>query len=99
VAAPFRGEQARATLARAGYGLGLRGFVEIAAGLPTISSPVTVAYGTGDRILPDVAETFERLRRDVPHAVVTPLTGFGHFVTEDAPAAVAAALAPLVAAG
>jgi pimeloyl-ACP methyl ester carboxylesterase len=98
VAAPFRSEQDRRTLARAGYGLGIRGFVEIAAELGSIACPIAVVYGTGDQILPEVNETFERLRRDVPHAMVTPLTGLGHFVTEDAPAAVAAALAPFLAA-
>jgi haloalkane dehalogenase len=98
VAAPFRSEQDRRTLARAGYGLGIRGFVEIAAELGSITCPVAVVYGTGDQILPEVNETFERLQRDVPHAMVTPLTGLGHFVTEDAPAAVAAALAPFLAA-
>ena len=98
VAAPFRSEQARTTLARAGYELGIRGFVEIAAGLGSITCPVAVAYGTGDRVLPDVAETFERFQRDVPHAVITPLPGLGHFVTEDSPAAVAAALAPFLGA-
>jgi pimeloyl-ACP methyl ester carboxylesterase len=98
VAAPFRSDQARSALARAGYGLGIRGFVEIAAGFGSIRCPVAVVYGTGDQVLPDVGETFERLQRDVPHAVITPLPGLGHFVTEEAPAAVAAALAPFVAA-
>ena len=97
VAAPFRDDAARATLARAGYGLGLRGFAEIAAGLGLITCPVAVVYGTGDQVLPDVDETFERLQRDVPHAVVTPLPGLGHFVTEEAPRAVAAALASFLA--
>ena len=97
VAAPFRDDATRATLARAGYGLGIRGFVEIAAGLGSITCPLAVVYGTGDQVLPDVDETFDRLQRDVPHAVVTPLPGLGHFVTEEAPAAVAAALAPFLA--
>ena len=89
---------ASSTLTRAGYGLGIRGLVEIAAGLGSIRCPVAVVYGTGDQVLPDVGETFERLQRDVPHAVITPLPGLGHFVTKEAPAAVLAALAPFVAA-
>jgi pimeloyl-ACP methyl ester carboxylesterase len=97
VAAPFRGEQDRRTLARAGYGLGIRGFVEMSAELGSITCPVAVAYGTGDQVLPDVNETFERLQRDVPHAVVTRLPGLGHFVTEEAPDTVSAALASFVA--
>lgn len=98
VAAPFRSDEDRSTLARAGYGLGLRGFAEIAAGLGSIACPVAVAYGAADQILPDVADTFERLQRDVPHAQITKLPGVGHFVTEEAPDAVSAALASFVAA-
>ena len=66
VAAPFADHTNQLTLAKAGYGLGIRGFVEIAAGLPSLSCPVAAVYGIDDRILPDVADTFARLQRDVP---------------------------------
>gem|GEM_PF-4883096 len=76
-------------LAKAGIGLPIRGFTEIAAGLPGLRIPVRVVYGEQDRILPDVSETMERLARDVPHAQVTALSGCGHFLQEEAPGDVA----------
>ncbi len=89
----------RSTLAKAGYGLGIRGFVEIADGLRSLSCPVAAVYGTDDRILPDVDETFARLQRDVPHGAITPLPGLGHFVQEESPADVGALLADFFAGG
>ena len=89
VTAPFATDDDRLALAAAGIGLSIRGFAEIAAGLPTLTMPVRVVYGTDDRILPDAADTMVRLQRDVPHAVITTLLGAGHFVQEDAPAQVA----------
>jgi pimeloyl-ACP methyl ester carboxylesterase len=50
-------------------------------------------YGTDDRILPDVADTFARVRRDVPHAEIEGLPGVGHFLQEEVPSVVAARLA------
>jgi pimeloyl-ACP methyl ester carboxylesterase len=50
-------------------------------------------YGTDDRILPDVAETFARVRRDVPHAEIEGLSDAGHFLQEEVPGVVAARLA------
>jgi haloalkane dehalogenase len=97
VAAPFADRANQLVLARAGYGLGRRGFVEIAAAIGTLRCPVAVVYGTADRVLPDVAETFARLQRDVPHATVTALPDAGHFVPEEVPQAVAGVLAPFFA--
>ncbi len=95
--APFTTDDDRLALAAAGIGLSVRGFAEIAAGLPTLTMPVRVVYGTDDRILPDVADTMVRLQRDVPHAVITTVLGAGHFVQEDAPAQVADLLAEFFA--
>ena len=50
-------------------------------------------YGTEDRVLPGVADTFARVKRDIPHAEIVPLPGVGHFLQEDAPDEVAARLA------
>ena len=47
--------------------------------------PLRVVYGAQDRILPDIAETVARLKRDVPQAEVTALPGVGHFLQEEAP--------------
>jgi pimeloyl-ACP methyl ester carboxylesterase len=85
VTAPFRDENARQALALAGIGLSPRGFRELADGLPALRIPLRVIYGERDRILPDVGQTMARLKRDVPHAHVTPLATAGHFIQEEVP--------------
>ena len=65
---PFGTPEARRALADAGIGVSRRGFVQIARQLPTLRIPVRVVYGARDRVLPDVAETMTRVKRDVPHA-------------------------------
>ena len=63
------------------------------SGLPGLEIPVLGLYGTEDRVLPGVADTFARVKRDIPHAEIVPLPGVGHFLQEDAPDEVAARLA------
>jgi haloalkane dehalogenase len=93
VLAPFATADARLALARAGIGLAPAGFAAIAAGLSTLDMPVRVVHGERDRVLPDVAETFARLRRDLPATEVTALPHCGHFVQEDDPGTVGELLA------
>ncbi len=81
---PFQTDQSRQVLAAAGVGLGLDGFAEIAQMLPSLKVPVRVIYGAQDRILPDVAQTMERVARDLPQAEVTVLPECGHFLQEEA---------------
>jgi pimeloyl-ACP methyl ester carboxylesterase len=85
VCEPFASDDARRALADAGIGLEVEGFERIAAGLPSLDAPVRIVYGEEDRILPDVAETMARVKRDVPHAEVTALAGCGHFLQEERP--------------
>jgi pimeloyl-ACP methyl ester carboxylesterase len=98
VRAPFDTPEARQALAEAGIGLAPKGFEEIARGLPGLDMPVLGLYGAEDRILPDVAETFARVKHDLPHAEIVALPGVGHFLQEEAPEPVAARLAPFFAA-
>lgn len=93
IVAPFATDDDRRALAAAGVGLRRRGFVEIARMLPELTIPVLGLYGADDRILPDVADTFARVGRDVPHARVEALAGVGHFLQEEVPSDVAARLA------
>ena len=70
---PFQTADARRALAEAGIGLDPEGFVEIAERLPSLTIPVRVVYGERDAILPDIADTVARLRRELPQTEVTAL--------------------------
>jgi haloalkane dehalogenase len=85
VQVPFRTPQARQALLKAGAGLHPDGFRDIAKRLPSFQIPVRIIYGERDRVLPDVAATMQRVRRDLPHAQVTALPNCGHFLQEDSP--------------
>jgi haloalkane dehalogenase len=58
---------------------------------------VRIVYGERDRILPDIAETVARVKRDVPQAEVTALPDCGHFLQEEAPAEIGELLAEFFA--
>ena len=83
---PFQTDDDRAALAAAGIGLAPEGFEEIARLLPSAfaDTPVRIVYGEQDRILPTVAETMARVKRDLPQAEVTSLPHAGHFLQEEA---------------
>jgi haloalkane dehalogenase len=83
ICAPFTSEEDRQALAQAGFGLHPDGFADIARLLPALQIPVLGLYGTDDRILPDVAETFARVLREVPHAQIEAVPGAGHFLQEE----------------
>jgi pimeloyl-ACP methyl ester carboxylesterase len=82
---PFQSDEARRSLADAGIGLEPDGFVEIGKRLGSMTMPVSLIYGEQDRILPDIAETMARVKRDLPQATVTALPHCGHFLQEEAP--------------
>jgi pimeloyl-ACP methyl ester carboxylesterase len=93
ITAPFRTPEDRLALALAGIGLHPDGFADIARLLPGLEIPLLGLYGSADRILPDVAETFARVGRDVPHAEIETIASAGHFLQEEVPAAIAQRLA------
>lgn len=97
VTRPFGDDDSRLALAKAGIELEVERFAEIARALPELSVPLRVVYGEQDRILPDIAETVARLKRDVPHAEVTSLPHAGHFLQEEAGAEVGELLAAFFA--
>lgn len=94
---PFQTDASRRALADAGIGLDPEGFVEIARLLPSLRIPVRVVYGEQDPILPDIADTVARVKRDLPQTEVTALPGCGHFLQEEAPEAIGELLAAFFA--
>lgn len=97
VQGPFRSDADRLALAHAGIGLSIKGFAEIADGLPSLRMPVRVVYGEQDRLLPGVADTMARLAEDVARIEVTALADVGHFLQEEDPVQVADLLATFFA--
>jgi pimeloyl-ACP methyl ester carboxylesterase len=93
VTAPFRTDDDRQALARAGCGIRRPELARIAEWLPSVAVPVRVIYGVQDRALPDVADTMARVAADVPHAEITPLPDCGHYLQEDQPEVVGKLLA------
>ncbi len=85
VCAPFRDPDARRALALAGQGLSPPQLAAGAEWLQRTKIPVRVIVGAKDWLLPDIATTVARLRRDVPHAEVTVLDDCGHFLQEERP--------------
>jgi haloalkane dehalogenase len=83
ITTPFTSDEDRQALAQAGFGLHPEGFADIARLLPGLQIPVLGLYGTDDRILPDVAETFAHVQRDVAHAQIQAVPGAGHFLQEE----------------
>jgi haloalkane dehalogenase len=82
---PFRDAPAREALALAAIGLEPNEFHRIADFVPTLDLPVRIVYGEQDHVLTDIADTVERLAKDLPQAEVTPLPHCGHFLQEDDP--------------
>jgi pimeloyl-ACP methyl ester carboxylesterase len=99
VRAPFATREARRALAKAGHGLSPKGFREIERALPGLAWPLRAVYGERDRILPDVARTMAKVKRDIPAAEVIPLPGCGHFLQEDDPEQVGRLLAEFFSPG
>jgi len=98
VSSHFKTGEAREALADAGIGLQIAGFREIADWLPTVDVPVRMIYGEQDRILPDIADTAARVKKDIPHAEITALPGCGHFLQEEEPEEIGRMLADFFAA-
>lgn len=98
--APFETAGARRALQKAAGGnLHRDGMTKIEAYIKQLSIPVRVIYGDRDPILPEVAATMRRVKRDVPHAEVTVLEGARHFIHEDRPEDLGRMLAEFVRGG
>lgn len=95
----YQTRQARRALQKAGSELSAKGFARLERLLAQVEAqhtPTALIYGARDRVLPDVARTMRRLQDRWPHASSTALPDVGHFLQEDAPERVNAALLAFV---
>lgn len=82
---PFLGKKERLLLIKTVQRLSMQAYEEIAKALPAFKGPVLILYGEKDKILPDVAKTMTRAKKDLPQAVVKSYPNAGHFLQEDIP--------------
>lgn len=92
---PFRPPAAREAYLKAVTTFRARDLAPVDEGLPRFAGdlPVRLIYGRRDRILPAVARTMARVRRQIPQAELTELPDLGHFLQEDGPEEVSGLLA------
>ncbi|MDW3195353.1 MAG: alpha/beta fold hydrolase [Cytophagales bacterium] len=80
---PFLGKKERLLLIKTVQRLSMQAYGEIAKTLPNFKGPVLILYGEKDKILPDVAKTMTRAKKDLPQAIVKSYPNAGHFLQED----------------
>ena len=82
---PFIEKSARQALIKSASNMSINAFKEIVEKLPTFTIPIRAIYGENDRILPKVADTMQRIKKDLPQTEITALPNCGHFLQEDEP--------------
>lgn len=92
--APFKTDGDRLALLRTAHRLHLSGFKAVGQHMESVDKPVCMIYAQNDRILPEIAETFARLKGALPDAELHRIDRCGHFLPEDDPQAL---LLPMLA--
>jgi len=82
---PFPDSNSRKALLKTVQRLSIKGFEEISAKLGTFTGPVQLLYGEADKILPNVAGTMQRVKKDLPQANIKSYPNCGHFLQEEIP--------------
>lgn len=82
---PFIEKPARLALLKSASNMSIKAFKEMEEKLSTFTVPVRAIYGENDRILPKVADTMHRIKKDLPQTEITALANCGHFLQEDEP--------------
>ena len=89
---PFQSREARKVLLKTVQNLSPKGMAEIEKKLPNFKGPVQIIYGEQDRILPKVAHTMKRVKKDLPQAQLVSFMDCGHFLQEEAPGRIASVM-------
>ncbi len=83
--APFKSKEDRQSLLRTAHKLHLNGFKDVAKHMESIDKPLCMIYAENDVILPEIEETFSRLKKVHPSADLHAISECGHFLQEDRP--------------
>jgi len=83
--APFKSKEDRQSLLRTAHKLHINGFKDVAKHMESMDQPLCMIYAEDDVILPEVQDTFSRLKKAHPTADLHAIPECGHFLQEDCP--------------
>jgi len=83
--APFKSKGDRQSLLRTAHNLHLNGFKDVAEHMESIDKPLCMIYAENDVILPEVKDTFSRLKKVHSSSDLHAISECGHFLQEDRP--------------
>ena len=86
--APFKSKDDRQSLLRTAHKLHINGFKDVAEHMESTDKPLCMIYAKNDVILPEVKDTFSRLKKRHSSAELHSIPECGHFLQEDCPEAV-----------
>jgi haloalkane dehalogenase len=92
--APFKSKGDRQSLLRTAHRLHLNGFTDVAEHMENMDKPLCMIYAQNDVILPEVKDTFSRLKKIHPSSDLHVISECGHFLQEDRPEEVLKPLLP-----
>jgi len=83
--APFQSKVDRTALLLSASKLHIKGFDDIAKHIETTDKPICMVYAENDVILPEISETFSKVKTAQPSASLHSVSHCGHFLQEDRP--------------
>jgi len=83
--APFQTKSDRLALLHSASKLHIKGFNDVAQLVETTDKPICMVYAENDVILPEISETFNKVKKAQPRASLHSISHCGHFLQEDRP--------------
>jgi len=83
--APFKSKGDRQSLLKTAHKLHIDGFKDVAEHMENIDKPLCMIYAQNDVILPEVQDTFSRLKKSHTSSYLHAIPECGHFLQEDRP--------------
>jgi len=81
----FNDKNSRQVLLKTVQRLSLKGFAEIEKKLHSFTGPIQIIFGEKDKILPNVSQTMEKVKKNLPQSQITSIPNCGHFLQEEYP--------------